>query len=673
MHSRTLFAVTAIAATSTHGANAQEFNGFATERELLAVLGIRPVAMTTADINGDGALDLIVANFGPFDTDPLTRGNITVLSDVGIGFAVSQTLEAPLLSGPFSLDVRDIDDDGYLDLIVGDRLGDEIGPLDENVFVFNGTRTGLFDDTAFPFPAGQQITDVEIGLVDDDGVLDVMTAHDVDTGGNSSLLTGNGDGTFNPAVEFVFGTLDIREIGLVDFNGDGLLDIAKRDGQLVIEVVPGISNGQFDYQQAVQIGGAEKTNSMVVGDVNNDNDEDIVVGSSTAFVEVRENLGGFSFALEGFDLHPTNTVGTVDLQDAGGDGYPEILVSHSDDEAENDVSVLVSDGTGSYFTVPIELTLDPVTYAPSTGLGDGPSSAFDITAVDFDGDGDKDILILVQPDVDAGSQIDPDVTPGVLVTFRNVLIDLFLSPPIINQPDESVSLGFVSNPECFTPDSGITFSWFPPSVITEPLTPIYTFRIASDPLFQNIEFESAEMTTTSITLSANDLQLLTVNTTHYWSVEVTNGAGAVEASSGPIFTNPNRADISGDGVVNGVDLASLLAIWPEEDPSDFPAGVCADFNLDGLLDGNDLAFLLANWSGGAPVTMGFGNNATPNDMSGELVEDADAPMLATSDVSWIIAHFGFTNESDYASWVDLLSPEMQAQHFLDIIQLVQGQ
>jgi hypothetical protein len=60
-------------------------------------------------------------------------------------------------------------------------------------------------------------------------------------------------------------------------------------------------------------------------------------------------------------------------------------------------------------------------------------------------------------------------------------------------------------------------------------------------------------------------------------------------------------------------------------------------------------------------------------MSGELVEDADAPMLATSDVSWIIAHFGFTNESDYASWVDLLSPEMQAQHFLDIIQLVQGQ
>lgn len=49
------------------------------------------------------------------------------------------------------------------------------------------------------------------------------------------------------------------------------------------------------------------------------------------------------------------------------------------------------------------------------------------------------------------------------------------------------------------------------------------------------------------------------------------------------------ADLSGDGVVDGADLAMLLASW----------GVCgacaADLNNDGVVDGGDLAILLAAW------------------------------------------------------------------------------
>lgn len=49
----------------------------------------------------------------------------------------------------------------------------------------------------------------------------------------------------------------------------------------------------------------------------------------------------------------------------------------------------------------------------------------------------------------------------------------------------------------------------------------------------------------------------------------------------------NPADLNGDGVVNGVDLAALLAAWGTAGAS--------DLNDDAVTDGADLAILLANW------------------------------------------------------------------------------
>jgi hypothetical protein len=46
-------------------------------------------------------------------------------------------------------------------------------------------------------------------------------------------------------------------------------------------------------------------------------------------------------------------------------------------------------------------------------------------------------------------------------------------------------------------------------------------------------------------------------------------------------------DLNGDGVVNGVDLASLLSSWGQPD---------GDLSGDGTTDANDLAILLSNWS-----------------------------------------------------------------------------
>lgn len=50
------------------------------------------------------------------------------------------------------------------------------------------------------------------------------------------------------------------------------------------------------------------------------------------------------------------------------------------------------------------------------------------------------------------------------------------------------------------------------------------------------------------------------------------------------------ADINGDGVVNGEDIASLLAVWGSNEET-------ADLNGDGIVNGADLAQLLAAWTG----------------------------------------------------------------------------
>ena len=49
-----------------------------------------------------------------------------------------------------------------------------------------------------------------------------------------------------------------------------------------------------------------------------------------------------------------------------------------------------------------------------------------------------------------------------------------------------------------------------------------------------------------------------------------------------------RGDLTGDGVVNGPDLAVILSRWDADD-------LAADLNLDGVVGAADLAVLLSNW------------------------------------------------------------------------------
>lgn len=59
---------------------------------------------------------------------------------------------------------------------------------------------------------------------------------------------------------------------------------------------------------------------------------------------------------------------------------------------------------------------------------------------------------------------------------------------------------------------------------------------------------------------------------------------------GPLEGVTGQADLDGNGVVNGTDLAMLLAAWG-------PNGSIADLNGDGVVNGADLSAMLLNWGG----------------------------------------------------------------------------
>jgi flagellin len=184
-------------------------NGDGTFRASITVTtGITAVTHATADYNSDGFMDIAVGS---------SSGTISLLFGNGDGtFAngVTSTLSA---TGVVRLTTGDVNRDGVADVVAH-------GSTNQLVQVLSANSDRTFS-TINSFTSSSGLVDRFLSDVNSDGYLDYING----AGSRVDTYYGNGDGTFMSAITSSFtmgGTATAAKYALLDFNSDGVLDLA---------------------------------------------------------------------------------------------------------------------------------------------------------------------------------------------------------------------------------------------------------------------------------------------------------------------------------------------------------------------------------------------------------------------------------------------------------------
>ena len=123
--------------------------------------------------------------------------------------------------------------DGKLDLAAANGVG---------VSVLLGNGDGAFQP-AVTYAAGTYTESIAVGDFNGDGKLDLVVTNNLSSGGTVSVLLGNGDGTFQAPRTYGVGASPYG-VAVGDFNGDGKLDLAVTNSGSSGSVSVRLGNGE---------------------------------------------------------------------------------------------------------------------------------------------------------------------------------------------------------------------------------------------------------------------------------------------------------------------------------------------------------------------------------------------------------------------------------------------
>ena len=225
-----------------------------------------PVAVTIADFNGDGHPDLAVANS---NNDQTANGYVSVYTGKGNG---TFTAGAHYFAGkhPWGVSAGDLNGDGHIDLVVAD---DNNTGGNNTLYILLNNGDGTFHLKGY-YQTGLESLFTSIADLNHDGKPDLVIASAFNQG--IEVLLGNGDGTFAAPVSYStdsFGAAPDATV-VADFNMDGNLDIAVTLYEGPVLLFLGNGDGTFQPPVSETASSAGGT-SLVVGDFNNDGAPDI--------------------------------------------------------------------------------------------------------------------------------------------------------------------------------------------------------------------------------------------------------------------------------------------------------------------------------------------------------------------------------------------------------------
>ena len=359
------------------------------------LVGARPFAIASADLDGDGDADLVTANFIEATISVLlNNGDGTFADAVAYQIGFFQPFAA---TEPASVAIGDLDDDGDLDLVVSSARADFGGNLPGIISVLLNAGDGTFPDQVI-HGTGLGPFSVALEDLDDDGDLDIAVAMRDSDG--IQIFFNNGGGSFVFGMSFSAGDFpDGMVIG--DLDGDGDPDFAVTNWtENVVSVL--LNNGDGSFGPRVTYSAGVGPLASAISDLDGDGDLDLVVADlgpndsvgMTVSVLLNDGNGAFpNLVSYGVDERPSD----VAISDLDADGHPDVVVTSLFDDT---VSVLMNNGDATFGA--------QVTYS----VGQGPASS---AAADLDGDGDLDLAVANE----FGNTVSPPCivvysTPGTL-------------------------------------------------------------------------------------------------------------------------------------------------------------------------------------------------------------------------------------------------------------------
>ena len=219
---------------------------------------------------------------------------------------------------PLSIAVGDFNRDGKLDLAVGNWTSN-------NVSVLLGNGDGTFQ-AAVDYATGSEPESVAVGDFNGDGKLDLVISNCLSS--NVSVLLGNGDGTFQAAVNYGTGS-DSSSVAVGDFNGDGKLDLAVSNSSTSDDNVSVLlGNGDGTFQPAVNYGVGVSPRALALGDFNGDGKIDLVtanIDSNNVSVLFGNGDGTFRASVD-YPGGPLPLPESLAVGDFNGDGRLDLAV-----------------------------------------------------------------------------------------------------------------------------------------------------------------------------------------------------------------------------------------------------------------------------------------------------------------------------------------------------------